>query len=92
LDVPAGVLPVTRVDPAVDALPPSFFSSAAFADMDAPAKATYRIYDEETRSGRMEGLHVGVQVVGGRWDEERVLAGMREVERVLEVERQAKRA
>jgi len=43
------------------------------------ARDVYTLYDAQ----KMEGLPVGVQVVGKRFEEEAVLAGMRVVEEAL---------
>ncbi|KAI9815593.1 MAG: hypothetical protein M1832_005454 [Thelocarpon impressellum] len=76
LDYTAGVLPVLRVDRALDALPASFRLSA----LNGVARGAYEHYDATA----MHGLPVGVQLVGQRLTEERVLAGMRRVEDGLE--------
>ncbi|KAI6045329.1 amidase signature enzyme [Pisolithus marmoratus] len=67
LDYSAGVLPITRVNKATDKLPPSFRARNAIE------RNNYHMYDAEA----MDGLPVGVQVVGRRLDEERVLEGMK---------------
>ncbi|KAI0319451.1 amidase signature enzyme [Amylostereum chailletii] len=76
LDLPAGVLPVTTVQRDVDALPPSFASTL---ETDAARKA-YKLYDADA----MHGLPVGVQVIGERLEEERVLAAMRIVREAVD--------
>jgi Asp-tRNA(Asn)/Glu-tRNA(Gln) amidotransferase A subunit family amidase len=48
--------------------------------MNVIAKGAYRLYDAD----KMHGLPVGVQVVGQRLQEERVLAAMQRVESALE--------
>ena len=68
-------MPVTRVDAKLDQLPVDF-------DISKPneiARGAYTSYDAE----KMQGLLVGVQVVGQRLDEERVLAMMELIEQVL---------
>ncbi|TFK23520.1 amidase signature enzyme [Coprinopsis marcescibilis] len=69
IDYSAGVMPVTNVDRAVDALPPGV------------AKGVYHLYDRRLED--MHGLPVGVQVVGRRLEEEKVLQGMRVAERAV---------
>lgn len=76
LDYSAGILPVTRVDPRKDALG----AEVDVAKMNAVARGAYRLYD----AGEMAGLPVGVQVVGRRLQEEKVLAAMEVVEMALE--------
>ncbi|KAI0031956.1 amidase signature enzyme [Vararia minispora EC-137] len=71
LDLPAGVLPITEVSRELDALPHNF---AATLETDA-ARNTFKVYDAD----KMHGLPVGVQVVGPRLEEERVLEAMKVV-------------
>ena len=74
------MLPVTRVDRARDALGAHTHADGApFAPRNAVERGMYAMYD----AARMHGLPVGVQVVGARLEEEKVLAGMRLVEGVL---------
>ncbi|KAG6811185.1 hypothetical protein H0H92_008625 [Tricholoma furcatifolium] len=73
LDYSAGVLPVTHVNSIVDALP------ANFKPRNGIEKSVYRMYDAQA----MEGLPVGVQVVGKRLEEEKVLWGMELIEEAL---------
>ncbi|KAK9473896.1 amidase signature domain-containing protein [Dipodascopsis tothii] len=68
VDHSAGVLPVTKVDRVLDALPPTFDAKK----LNYFAKGAYRNYD----ANKMHGLPVGVQIVGGRLEEEKVLKGM----------------
>ncbi|KAG6852988.1 hypothetical protein C0991_007704 [Blastosporella zonata] len=70
LDYSAGVLPVTHVDASQDELP------AGFKPRNSIEKAVYKMYDAKA----MHGLPVGVQVVGRRLEEEKVLCGMEIVE------------
>lgn len=81
LDYSAGVLPVTTVQPTLDALPPAaeFARTPEYARMGTLARDVYGLYDAQ----KMEGLPVGVQVIGRRFEEEAVLAGMRAVEEAL---------
>ncbi|KAI4242745.1 MAG: hypothetical protein LQ352_007177 [Teloschistes flavicans] len=76
LDYTAGVLPVAHVDAELDALPKGFGASG----MNGVARGAYQHYDAE----RMQGLPVGVQVVGRRLEEEKVLAVMERVFGCLE--------
>ncbi|EGO03362.1 hypothetical protein SERLA73DRAFT_83299 [Serpula lacrymans var. lacrymans S7.3] len=73
LDYSAGVLPVTRVDSAKDVLP------ASFKARNTVEAGVYELYDAKA----MHGLPVGVQVVGKRLDEEKVLEAMKIVEKLL---------
>ena len=64
---------MTHVDKELDAL------DKAFKPRNAVERGMYRMYDAE----KMHGLPVGVQVVGKRLEEEKVLEGMKLVEGVL---------
>ena len=81
VDSPVGVVPVTRVDPARDALSdawraaPGGGSKLLERELYGPKGA----YDARA----MEGLPVGVQIVGEAWGEEKVLAMMHVVDAAL---------
>lgn len=74
LDYTAGVLPVTHVDKEQDAL-----GLGEFKPRNAVERDMYKMYDAE----KMHGLPVGVQVVGKRLEEEKVLEGMKLIEGLL---------
>jgi Asp-tRNA(Asn)/Glu-tRNA(Gln) amidotransferase A subunit family amidase len=76
IDYTAGIIPVTHVDAKQDALSKSFDINK----LNGVAKGAYRHYDAK----KMEGLPVGVQVVGRRLEEEKVLAIMQRIEDALE--------
>lgn len=67
---------MTHVDRVLDQLPPSFSAKK----LNAVARGAYKHYD----ATRMEGLPVGVQVVGQRLQEEKILALMKRIEDALE--------
>jgi Asp-tRNA(Asn)/Glu-tRNA(Gln) amidotransferase A subunit family amidase len=75
LDYTAGVMPVTHVDKTKDALPAGF----SISKLNGVARGAYKLYDAEA----MHGLPVGVQVVGNRLEEEKVLAVMARIEDAL---------
>ncbi|KAL5611687.1 hypothetical protein BROUX41_000735 [Berkeleyomyces rouxiae] len=75
LDYTAGVLPVTHVDKALDQLPKDF----NIKKLNGVAQGAYQLYDATA----MHGLPVGVQIVGKRLEEEKVLAAMQLVEEAL---------
>ncbi|KAI0051046.1 amidase [Auriscalpium vulgare] len=88
VDSPVGALPVTRVDPARDALTPAWFAgrhgsrvleAEIFGKDLADAQRGGKAYDVQ----KMQGLPVGVQVVGRLWEEEKVVAVMRVVDEAL---------
>lgn len=85
LDYAAGVVPVGRVDPAVDALGKGGSSSyrailKSKGCDSAIARGAWMHYD----AVKMKGLPTAVQVVGRRWEEEKVLGYMAAVEKALE--------
>ncbi|TFK47517.1 amidase signature enzyme [Heliocybe sulcata] len=73
LDYSAGVMPVTKVDKELDALDPKF------KPRNAIEAGAYKLYDAE----KMEGLPVGVQIVGQRLQEEKVMEGMKLIQKLL---------
>ncbi|KAK5992856.1 Acetamidase [Cladobotryum mycophilum] len=75
IDYTAGVLPVTHVDKEKDQLPSNFNISK----LNGIAQGAYKLYDADD----MHGLPVGIQVIGRRLEEEKVLAGMKRVEDAL---------
>lgn len=72
MDYSAGVLPITQVSSAIDVLKP-------FKPRNTIEEWAYRNYSP----GDMHGLPVGVQVVGQRLEEEKVMEGMKIIERLL---------
>ncbi|KAH9477565.1 Acetamidase [Psilocybe cubensis] len=79
LDYTAGVLPVTTVDKALDRLPDNFTTSDEYMRFSPVAKVANSVYDAD----KMHGLPLGVQVVGRRLEEEKVLEGMQVIENAL---------
>ncbi|KAH7155381.1 amidase signature domain-containing protein [Dactylonectria estremocensis] len=75
LDYTAGVLPVTHVDKIKDQLPSDF----NLKKLNGVARGAYKHYDAKS----MHGLPVGIQVVGRRLEEEKVLTIMQRVEDAL---------
>jgi Asp-tRNA(Asn)/Glu-tRNA(Gln) amidotransferase A subunit family amidase len=68
-------MPVTHVDKKLDGLP----ATLNIKKLNGVARGAYKLYDAD----QMHGLPVGVQVVGRRLDEEKVLAVMRRIEDAL---------
>lgn len=66
------MLPITHVDRNRDAL-------SSFKARNAIEAGSYKMYDAD----KMHGLPVGVQVVGKRLEEEKVLEGMKIIESLL---------
>ncbi|KND91301.1 Acetamidase, partial [Tolypocladium ophioglossoides CBS 100239] len=75
IDYSAGVIPVTHVDRIKDRLPSNF----NVRKLNGIARGAYKLYDAEA----MHGLPVGVQVIGRRLEEEKVLTLMGRVEDAL---------
>lgn len=71
---------MTYVNRESDALPEDFQTSKEYKRLGVPAKSAYSVYD----AAAMDGLPVGVQVIGRRFEEERVLQAMKVVESALE--------
>ncbi|EMD31870.1 hypothetical protein CERSUDRAFT_119146 [Gelatoporia subvermispora B] len=82
LDTTAGIVPVTFVDKARDALPQDFHDSPAYQNLNDVARGVYSLYDADA----MHGLPLAVQVVGRRFEEEKVLEGMKVIEASLYAE------
>jgi len=78
LDYAVGVLPVTKVDPALDMTTPAEVKDAM--GKNGVARGVWKYYD----AVKMAGLPVGVQVVGRRLEEEKVLGVMQRLEDALE--------
>lgn len=78
IDSTAGVLPVTRVDSALDAASHEYTKSHPGSRI-----LNGRVYngpDPAYDATKMHGLPVGVQIVGRSFEEEKVLAVMKIVE------------
>ena len=73
------MLPVGHVDRARDGYDADFRAGVRYRAMNDVARAVHDLYDADA----MHGLPLAVQVVAGRFEEEKVLAGMRVVERAL---------
>ncbi|KIM69363.1 hypothetical protein SCLCIDRAFT_102685 [Scleroderma citrinum Foug A] len=83
IDSPVATIPVTRVDPSLDCL------SADFKPGEGDVSALFEKYmyqnGESTayKPQEMAGMPVGVQLVGKKWEDEKVLAMMRVVVEAL---------
>jgi hypothetical protein len=76
LDYSAGVLPITHVERSLDGLSPEFKAKNAIE------AGAYEMYDADA----MHSLPIGVQVIGQRLQEEKVLEGMKIIEMLLSTE------
>lgn len=82
IDSPVGIVPVTRVDPKQDKLPADFVPGAT---------GTSTILEKRMYAGptpvydpvAMAGIPVGVQIVGKKWEDEKVLEMMKVVDEAL---------
>ena len=85
VDSPVGVIPVTRVDPTLDQLTDEWRTASDHGSklLEAELYGKNPVYNPEL----MKGLPVGVQVVGRKWEEEKVIAMMHVVDKVLEKKR-----
>jgi Asp-tRNA(Asn)/Glu-tRNA(Gln) amidotransferase A subunit family amidase len=80
LDYTAGVLPVSHVDPKKDGLAAPYRTVLRQLGANhALGRGAWKHYD----ATKMAGLPTAVQVVGRRWQEEKVLGYMAAVERAL---------
>ncbi|KAI9509118.1 amidase [Russula earlei] len=81
MDSPVGVVPVTRVDPARDDLSDEWRAASGNGSklIEGDIYGRKGAYDARA----MEGLPVGVQIVGQPWEEEKVLAIMHVVDAAL---------
>ena len=72
------MLPVTNVSSTKDQLPSNFMTDT-YPKLNSVARGCYDTYDPVS----MNGLPLGVQIVGRRLEEEKVIAGMRMIEEAL---------
>ncbi|KZV71564.1 amidase signature enzyme [Peniophora sp. CONT] len=81
VDSPVGIVPVTRVDPAKDVVTDEWFigDDRGSKIWEGALYGKNAVYDPV----KMEGLPVGVQIVGPPWGEEAVLAIMDVVDKAL---------
>jgi len=82
VDLPVGVLPVTRVDPQKDQVTEEWTEEPGHGSRILEYgiyKAKKPIYNPES----MKGMPVSIQVVGKKWEDEKVLAMMYVVEGAL---------
>jgi amidase len=86
LDLPAGVIPVTRVDPEKDSLSEEWHKGPGFGSRYLESgifRGRKPLYNPDA----MKGMPVGIQIVGKKWEEETLLAMMRVVDNALGKER-----
>ncbi|PSR72798.1 hypothetical protein PHLCEN_2v11295 [Hermanssonia centrifuga] len=85
VDSPVGTIPVTRVDPVLDSLTEEWSNPKVGTGHGSPLveRLLYRGEGAMYNAQKMAGLPVGVQVVGKKWEEEKVIEMMKVVDRVL---------
>ncbi|KAI5834825.1 amidase signature enzyme [Schizophyllum commune Tattone D] len=76
VDSPVGILPVSRVDPEKDALTDAWRSEAGHGSKMLEKELYSKFYDPVA----MKGMPIAVQVVGRRWEEEKVVEMMKIVD------------
>ncbi|KAH7904118.1 amidase signature domain-containing protein [Hygrophoropsis aurantiaca] len=82
IDCPVGVVPITRVDATLDQLPNDFVPGA---------NGRSKLFESRMYGGKnpvynasdMHGIPIGVQIVGKKWEDEKVLGMMRVVDDAL---------
>jgi hypothetical protein len=82
LDLPAGSLPVTRVNPALDAVTEKWFQGPGHGSSlleNGIFKGQSALYKPET----LEGMPVSIQVVCKKWEDEKLLRVMSLIDDVL---------
>lgn len=83
IDSPVGIVPVTRVDPSLDQLSPGFkpgeTGGSTMFEKWMYQNGPRTVYNPQ----EMAGIPVGVQIVGRKWDDEKVLAMMHVVDEAL---------
>lgn len=85
VDSPVGCIPVTLVDPALDALTEEW-TVRGEGKGQGSLLIEQRLYgdgEDAYNAEAMKGLPIGVQVVGKRWEEEKVIAMMKIVDDAL---------
>ena len=85
VDSPVGVIPVTRVDPKLDALTEEWTVRGEGKGQGSSLVEArlYTITDSIYNVNAMAGLPVGVQIAGKSWEEEKVVEMMKVVDRAL---------
>jgi len=81
VDSPVGVIPVTRVDPALDSVTEEWWHD--------PKGHGAKLFEADIYKGgiydpiKMKGLPLGVQIVGRNWEDEKIIAIMHVVDKAL---------
>lgn len=85
VDSAAGSIPVTRVDPTLDGINSEWSDPKIGTGHGSPVVEVYLYKGENAyyNAEKMAGLPVGVQIVGRRWEEEKVVEMMKVIDRAL---------
>ncbi|EJD42148.1 amidase signature enzyme [Auricularia subglabra TFB-10046 SS5] len=83
LDTPVGVIPVTRVDASKDAATAEWLAREPRGGMIMVERDLYYGKNPIYNAQLMHGLPVGVQIVGKRWEDEKLLRMMELADRAL---------
>ena len=84
LDCPVGSIPVTRVDSKLDALPEDWLTTTS-NNVPSSREVDKLLYGKKWGydADAMEGLPVGIQLVGKRWEDEKVVEMMKVMDAAL---------
>ena len=80
LDVPVGVVPITRVNPVTDQLTADFYKPDSSLQTPLIQRFLYKGDNAIYNAEKMAGLPVAVQVVGRKWEDEKVVEMMKVVD------------
>ena len=80
LELPVGTIPITRVDPTKDRLTPDWYKPQSTAASPLLQKFLYHGDNAIYNAEKMAGLPVGIQIIGKRWEDEKVVEMMRIVD------------
>ena len=84
LDCPVGSIPVTRVDPNLDALPEDWLTTTT-SDTPSSKEINKVLYGKAWgyNADAMKGLPVRIQLSGRKWEDEKVIEMMKVVDGAL---------
>lgn len=83
LELPVGAIPVTRVDPAQDQLTPDWYKPESSEASPLIQRFLYKGDGAIYNADKMAGLPVGIQVVGKRWEDEKVIEMMKVIDSAI---------
>lgn len=83
VEVPVGVVPITRVDPTKDQLTPDWYKVDSSRQTPLIQRFLYKGDNAIYNAEKMAGLPVAIQVVGKRWEDEKVIEMMKVVDEAV---------